>query len=88
MARKMTPQMITVLEALDEYQGIIHRGATAGMVEQSGGSRKVLGNAVRKGWANVYPEKGTPHYYRTEAGTAALERATQSQPPEDFRERK
>ncbi|MFE7796989.1 hypothetical protein [Nocardia sp. NPDC057440] len=86
MARKMTSQMRTVLNALYEYEGIIHPGTTAGEIVQAGGSRDVLYRAVRKGYANRYiasrysdrPE--APLYYRTEAGTDALNDAINATP--------
>jgi hypothetical protein len=78
MADKVTPKMRIVLEALGTYENIIHRGTTPGEVAQSGGSRSVLYEAVKKGWASTYPEKikGVPLYYRTDDGTEALNNST------------
>lgn len=77
MARKLSPQMRTVLETLCGYENMIYCGTSAGVIEAAGVSRTTLYNAVKQGYANLYSHKsedGSPMYYRTDAGTEALER--------------
>lgn len=80
--RPITPKMRIVLEALEEREDIIHCGTSAGEVMASGGSRAVLYAAVKRGYARRYPKPrslggmqgdNVPMYYRTDAGTQALE---------------
>lgn len=78
MARRPSPQMITVLKAMDEYSGTLHHGGlNSGELEFLGVSRGVLYTAVKNGWARQYGfrqqnDSAAPMYYRTPEGTKVL----------------
>jgi hypothetical protein len=79
---KMTQKMRRTLEVLEPMSHGIDSGMTCAEVVGSGGTQSCLYTAVKKQWAakesyrqGFYSDNpnAAPRYYRTAAGTAALE---------------